>query len=216
MEVLPQQINEKQRRMNDLQAVLGTEPAASDGEMQALQAQHHQLQRIVKELEERKRATMSNPDDKLAMFRQQANLVAKKKDALEQRLASVAEQRAAVEAELADKGAALKTTAPVPKGEDLRKYGLEIRGKMAVFKRMKAELSELRSEWGIISRTQVRPLPQPAQTTTAPVRRPCACCMLVRLPAGSADADAVGWHVLWCDVARRDCFASRTASWRRA
>jgi len=154
MEMLPQQINEKQRRMNELQAVLGTEPATSDGELQALQAQHHQLQRVVKELEERKRATLSNPDDKLAMFRQQANLVAKKKDALEQRLASVAEQRAAVEAELADKGAALKTTAPVPKGEDLRKYGLEIRGKMAVFKRMKAELSELRSEWGIISRTQ--------------------------------------------------------------
>jgi len=38
-------------------------------------------------------------------------------------------------------------------GDDFRKYASELRGKTAQYKRMKAELSELRSEWGVVART---------------------------------------------------------------
>ena len=40
----------------------------------------------VQQLEQQKRAKSNNPDDKLGMFRQQANLVAKKKEQVQQRL----------------------------------------------------------------------------------------------------------------------------------
>ncbi|EOD39779.1 hypothetical protein EMIHUDRAFT_108790 [Emiliania huxleyi CCMP1516] len=66
--------------------------------------QHRQgLQRAIRELEERKRATASDPDDRLAMFRQQASLVAKKREQVRQRLEAVRRDKANVDAELASK-----------------------------------------------------------------------------------------------------------------
>jgi len=153
LESLPQQLQQKQRRMEELQHVLG-EAAASDAELAQLQQQHQQLNRAVQQLEERKRSTRSDPDDKLAMFKQQANLTAKKKETLVQRLSSVGRERAAIEQELSEKAGALANVKPVLKGDDFRKYASELRGKTAQYKRMKAELSELRSEWGVVSRTE--------------------------------------------------------------
>ena len=154
LEILPQQLQLKQRRMEELQQVLGEGPM-SEGEIGQLQRNHQQLNREVQQLEERKRKTASNPDDKLAMFKQQANLVAKKKEALVQRLSSVSRERAAIESELAEKAGALSAAgkAPVLKGDDFRKYAAELRSKTAQYKRMKAELSELQAESLVVSRT---------------------------------------------------------------
>jgi len=155
LQVLPEQIQMKQKRMEELQGILG-DGQISDAEIAQMSQQQQHLAQAVRQLEERKRATQSNPDDKLAMFRQQANLVAKKKDALLQRLASTSRERGAIEAELQDKAGDLDRVRdrPVLKGDDFRKYASELRGKTAQYKRMKAELSELRSEWGVISRTE--------------------------------------------------------------
>jgi len=141
--------------MEELQRVLA-EPSVNDMEMAQLEQQQKQMARAVQQLEERKRSLNSNPDDKLAMFRQQANLVAKKREAIAQRLATVSRERAAVDAELAEKAGDLAKVQdrPVLKGDDFRKYASELRGKTAVYKRYKAELGEIRSEWGVISRTE--------------------------------------------------------------
>merc|ERR1719198_1037186 len=91
------------------------------------------------------------------MFRQQANLVAKKKEQIMARLQIVGRERADLDAELASKGQQLDTMTkeqPVLKGDDFRKYASELRGKTAVYKRKKAELSELRAEWGVLARTE--------------------------------------------------------------
>jgi intraflagellar transport protein 81 len=152
LEILPQQLQQKQRRMEELQHVL-SENATSEGELQQLQHQHQQLNRNVQQLEERKRQSNSNPDDSMAGFRQQANLIAKKKEAILQRLTTVGRERDQIEAELRDKAGALANVVPVLKGDDFRKYASELRGKTAQYKRMKAELSELRSEWGVVART---------------------------------------------------------------
>ena len=45
---------------------------------------------------------------------------------------------------------AAPNAAPVYDGQ----YAAELRGKTAQYKRMKAELSELRAEWGVVSRTE--------------------------------------------------------------
>jgi len=80
--------------------------------------------------------------------------LAKKKETLMQRLSSVSRERASIEAELQAKAGALANVKPVLKGDDFRKYATELRGKTAQYKRMKAELSELRAEWGVVSRTE--------------------------------------------------------------
>ena len=65
--------------MEELQQVL-SEPSPSEGEMHERGRQLEQVRGAVQQLEQQKRAKSNNPDDKLGMFRQQANLVAKKKE----------------------------------------------------------------------------------------------------------------------------------------
>jgi len=155
LEVLPLEIQTKQRRLEELQQAL-SEPVASDAEMAHMAQQQQMLMRAVSALEERKRGQMNNPDDKLALFRQQANLVSKKKEQVVQRLNMVARERAEIEGELSARAVDLDALKgkPVLKGEDFRKYATELRSKTAQWKRMKAELAELRAEWGVLSRTE--------------------------------------------------------------
>jgi intraflagellar transport protein 81 len=153
-EELPRAIAAKQQRHDELQQVL-TMPIGSDSDMRTMMGHRQQLQRSVGALEERKRALASNPDDKLAMFRQQANLVAKKREQVQARLEAVSRDRAVVENELASRATevAALTDKPVLRGDDFRKYANEVRGRTAQYKRMKQELGELRGEWGLLSRT---------------------------------------------------------------
>lgn len=153
-EELPRAIAAKQQRHDELQQVLSM-PVGSDSDMRAMMGHRQQLQRSVGALEERKRALASNPDDKLAMFRQQANLVAKKREQVQARLEAVSRDRAVVDNELASKATevAALTDKPVLRGDDFRKYANEVRGRTAQYKRMKQELGELRGEWGLLSRT---------------------------------------------------------------
>ena len=99
LETLPQQLQQKQRRMEELQHVL-SESSTSEADLANLQHQHQQLNRNVQQLEERKRASNANPDDSMAGFRQQASLIAKKREALITRLTSVTRERDTIEAEL--------------------------------------------------------------------------------------------------------------------
>jgi len=154
---LPHEIARHQQRMEELQQVL-SQPLVGESDLRDLNEHRTQLLRAVNGLEERKRAMLNNPDDKLAMFRQQANLVAKKREQVFQRLEQVQRERMDVDAQLASKSKELDASKtnnpPVLKGEDFRKYATELRGKTAQYKRMKSELSELRAEWGLLSRTE--------------------------------------------------------------
>jgi len=155
MVTLPDEILGKQRRMEELQQVL-SEPVPSESDLLERSRQLEQVRAAVEQLEQQRRAKSNNPDDKLGMFRQQANLVAKKKEQVQQRLALVRRDNAAVAADLQSKAAQFEEVKgkPVLKGEEFRKYASELRGKTAQYKRMKQELAELRAEWGVLSRTQ--------------------------------------------------------------
>ena len=63
-----------------------SQPLVGESDLRELNEHKQQLMRAVNGLEDRKRAMMNNPDDKLGMFRQQANLVAKKREQVFQRL----------------------------------------------------------------------------------------------------------------------------------
>ena len=129
MVLLPDQILGKQRRMEELQQAL-SEPSPSEGELHERGRQLEQVRAAVQQLEQQKRAKSSNPDDKLGMFRQQANLVAKKKEQVQQRLALVRRDNATVAADLQGKAAQFEEVKgkPVLKGEEFRKYASELRG----------------------------------------------------------------------------------------
>mmetsp|Transcript_24055 Transcript_24055/g.52509 ORF Transcript_24055/g.52509 Transcript_24055/m.52509 type:complete len:690 (+) Transcript_24055:253-2322(+) len=153
---LPQEIQRKQQRMEELQQIL-SQPPISEEEFREMQHHRQQLMRAISGLEERKRAKLADPEDKLAMFRQQANLVAKKKQQVLQRLELLSSEQQEMDAELASKSAELGDQGKgksVMSAEEFRRYVSELRGKTAQYKRMKGELSELRSEWGVLARTE--------------------------------------------------------------
>lgn len=151
---LPKAFAAKQQRHDELQQVL-TMPVGSEADVREMMQHRVALQRSVSQLEERKRALTSNPDDKLAMFRQQANLVAKKREQVQQRLEAVARDKAVVDAELSSRASEVSVLPDVPllRGDEYSKYVSEVRGRTAQYKRMKLELGELRAEWGLLSRT---------------------------------------------------------------
>lgn len=124
-----------------------SKPVPSEAEMEEMTREQQSLIRAISALEEKKRAQMNNPDDKLALFRQQANLVSKKKEQLLQRLNAMVRERSDVDAELASRAVELKAIKGkvVPMGEDFQKYAAELRSKTALWKRMKGELAEVNS-----------------------------------------------------------------------
>jgi len=133
--LLPDEIMLKQRRMEELQQVL-SEPVPTDQELLERGRQLEKARAVVQELEAQKKAKDNNPDDKLGMFRQQANLVGKKKEQVLQRLQLVLRERSQM-------------------GEELQGRAQQFEDvKTAQYKRMKAELAELRAEGGVLQRTQ--------------------------------------------------------------
>jgi len=99
-------------------------------------------------------------DDGLGMFRQQAALISRKHDAVVARLTASAAERDGLERELMNKMARLEEIAPqdrsaalLTKNDDFKKYAANLRGKTAQYKKCKAELAELRAEYGVLHRT---------------------------------------------------------------
>ena len=90
------------QELESLQMLIN-EPLPDDHEMMQLGAERAALLQAVGELEEQKRRKESDPDDKLAMFRQQANLVSKKKEAVQQRLRMALADKESVDRQLAAK-----------------------------------------------------------------------------------------------------------------
>merc|ERR1719335_2038994 len=93
--LLPDEILAKQRRMEELQQVL-SEPVPSEAELLERGRALEQVRAAVQQLEAKKKAKDSNPDDKFGMFRQQANLVAKKKEQVARRLEQARRERGEV------------------------------------------------------------------------------------------------------------------------
>jgi len=95
------------------------------------------------------------------MFRQQAALIARKRDQVKQRLDASTSEREDLERKLMAKmsqlealGPQARSSAVSTKSEDFKKYASTLRGKTAQYKKFKAALGELRAEFGVLHRTE--------------------------------------------------------------
>lgn len=104
---------------------------------------------------ERHLATQNLSEDKNAPFRQQASIIAKKKENKAENLNDLKNVLANLEEELEEKLNKLKELAgdTVLKGEEFKKYVDRLKGRTVVYKQKRAELLALKSEHGILSRT---------------------------------------------------------------
>lgn len=149
------EIMEKRKKYEQVEQLL-QEPPVSASEITKLESLIVNLRRTVQQLEE-KLKTEANPDeDKLAIYKQQANLVTKKKEKKMEELKKTEEEKERLEKKIKDKETELeKLKGPGYKSKDSYKnYAAVLRDKTAKFKKMKEELREIKSEIGVLSRTE--------------------------------------------------------------
>lgn len=104
---------------------------------------------------ERHLATQNLSEDKNAPFRQQASIIAKKKENKAEQLSDLKSVLANVEEELEEKQNKLKELAgdTILRGEEFKKYVNKLKGRTIIYKQNRAELSALKFESGILART---------------------------------------------------------------
>ncbi|KAI9183349.1 hypothetical protein H9P43_004266 [Blastocladiella emersonii ATCC 22665] len=144
---------------NVLQAVALLQRIASEapwGPADLLKLEHEveTLGEELKDLTER-RVKNHNTQDKLALFRQQATVVANKRNATADRLR---EATAAMDTLRTQHAAAManapKASSRIPRGDEFKAYVAELRTKSNAYKAKRAELAALQSEFTIAARTR--------------------------------------------------------------
>ncbi|KAJ3316717.1 Intraflagellar transport protein 81 [Blyttiomyces sp. JEL0837] len=154
-ENLPKAIEETRQRIKDINKVIN-DPPLSEDDMNDIDMEIRSLNEDIAKLAEKRLLKNNSGDDKLALFRQQAAIIARKKEGTAQRLATLTEEVSALTDELDRKKDQAKGTSGTKllKGEEFKRYVSELRGKSTLYKRKKAELSELTTEFGILQRTE--------------------------------------------------------------
>jgi intraflagellar transport protein 81 len=153
-ENLPKAINDKQKNIDNITRIL-TETSTSESDLQVSEMEIRDLNEAIAKLAEKKLTKNRNAgNDKLALFRQQANIIALKKEGTAEKIHSLVEKLNQLNEELEKKeGAKGESETKILKGEEFKKYVSELRTKSSVYKRKKVELSELTTELGVLQRT---------------------------------------------------------------
>ncbi|XP_063245204.1 intraflagellar transport protein 81 homolog isoform X4 [Bacillus rossius redtenbacheri] len=151
---LPKEIETRNQEVEILEKVLG-ESAMGRSDLDALNGKLQALNNEINQLVERHLATKNPTDDKLAPFRQQAAIIARKKETVTEQLKELQSTVNALDDELAEKQARLQELAgeSVLSQEEFKRYVNKLRGRSCVYKRQRAELLALRAEAGVLART---------------------------------------------------------------
>ncbi|KAL1440890.1 hypothetical protein MTO96_009061 [Rhipicephalus appendiculatus] len=150
---LPKEIAACQNAIRDLQKV-AAEPAMGQNELNRLKAKVQTENQEINALYEQKMRSQEQADDKLTLFRQQAAVIARKKEAAAETLNELRLQLSQLEAQLQEKQGLVAGGEHVLKGDEFKKYVNALRGKSSQYKQQRQELAELRAETGVLARTQ--------------------------------------------------------------
>jgi len=145
--------DEKVQRLKDIDSSLRDPPVTRD-DIDQLEAEIGQMQAQIQTLEQK--INEQNQDSRLSVYKQQANLVAKKKELVMTDKKKLEEERDALSHELSTKEREYEQMKghKFMKRDEFKNYAASLRDKSAKFKRLKAELSELRHEVAVLVRTE--------------------------------------------------------------
>lgn len=144
---------EKLQRLQTIDNALSEPPVTKDdiarleGEIEMYQSQIQSLEQTISD---------SNQDSRLHVYKQQANLVAKKKDLVLKEKKQLEDERDALSKELSTKEREYEQMKghKFMKRDEFKNYAASLRDKSAKFKRLKAELSDLRHEVAVLTRSE--------------------------------------------------------------
>ncbi|CAD5114753.1 DgyrCDS3793 [Dimorphilus gyrociliatus] len=152
---LPKEISILKKTVNDLQKVV-SEPAMGQSDLENINRQIKETNAEINQLIEKRMVSGDPLDDKLSLFRQQAAIIARKKETAAESLREAREEIHSAQIEIEEKRNLLNANSgeEVLKGDEFKRYVNNLRTKSTTYKKKRAELAELRSELGVLGRTE--------------------------------------------------------------
>lgn len=144
---------EKMQRLKDIDGALSDPPVNKsdigqlEDEIGGMQAESSQLEQKINE---------QNQDSRLSVYKQQANLVAKKKELIMKEKAGLEDEIQLLGTDLSRQEREYEQSKghKFMKRDEFKNYAASLRDKSTKFKRLKAELSELRHEVAVLIRSE--------------------------------------------------------------
>ncbi|XP_052104713.1 intraflagellar transport protein 81 homolog [Mytilus californianus] len=154
-ERLPKDITGRRKTLQDLQRVVA-EPAMGHSDLDQLNSQISELNSEINQLMEKRMLASRDPDDKSNLFRQQASIIAHKKEAAVETYRGLRDEYNHIQQEIEQKRDMIKEQGggEVLKGEDFKRYVNKLRSKSTIYKKKRQEIAEIRAEVGVLSRTE--------------------------------------------------------------
>uniref|UniRef100_A0A8C2J491 Intraflagellar transport 81 homolog n=1 Tax=Cyprinus carpio TaxID=7962 RepID=A0A8C2J491_CYPCA len=135
---------------------VASEPAMGQAELRELEDKIRETNTEINRLIEKRMMRNDPMDDKLSLFRQQAAIIGRKKEAKVEELQEAREELAAVERELNMKSSQARERGGVEliRGDEFKHYVAKMRGKSSTYKKKRQEIAELKVEYGVLQRTE--------------------------------------------------------------
>ena len=156
-DTLPRSIEEKRKECIELERVV-TEPITSDADLDTLREQIEEANAELSQLMEKHMPGSDPVQDKLTLFRQQAAIISRKKQAEAENYKSALDELASVKSELQEReaqmSAHMKGRGEVVREEEFKKMVAKLRPIHKTYQRKKGELSLLKAESGVLARTE--------------------------------------------------------------
>merc|ERR1719261_2059326 len=148
------EVEEKVARLQHVEQAL-SEPQVSKADIDDMESEISQLQEQIASLESTI-AEQNQPDSRLSVYKQQANLVAKKKEMALKDKKALEDERDTLSKQLSQKEREYEQMKghKFMKRDEFKNYAASLRDKSAKFKRLKAELADLRHEVAVLTRTE--------------------------------------------------------------
>ncbi|KAB5567243.1 hypothetical protein PHYPO_G00230570 [Pangasianodon hypophthalmus] len=150
---LPKELERIRSKVHYLQKV-ASEPAMGHAELDELEDKIKELNQMNQAME-KKMARTDPMDDNLTLYRQQASIIARKKEAKAEELQESREEMTAITRELNAKSQAVgQGGVEIIRSDEFKRYVAKMRGKNIVYKKKRQEMAEMKAEFGILQRTE--------------------------------------------------------------
>ncbi|KAM7392016.1 hypothetical protein PAMP_022659 [Pampus punctatissimus] len=154
-EKLPKELEGMRHTVQYLQKVV-SEPAMGQADLQELEDKIKEVDSQINQLIEKKMMRNDPMDDKLTLYRQQASIIIRRKEAKAEELQEAREELAAAERELRQRTNQARPAdgEEVIRGDELKRLVGKLRSKGTLYKKKRQEIAELKAEYGVLQRTE--------------------------------------------------------------